>query len=87
MKGSRGYCFQWLDDSLAPFYLNDSIEVDMKDYSYNLWTLTELRIDDPRAYLDVIVANVRNDKIQAIKYKDDTVFVISEGQYKKLKTM
>jgi len=22
----------------------------MKDYSYNLWTLTELRKDDPRAY-------------------------------------
>ena len=27
----------------------------MKDYSYNLWTLTELRKDDPIAYLDVIV--------------------------------
>lgn len=56
-----------------------------EDYSYNLWTLTELRKDDPRGYLDIIVANARNDKIQAIKYKDDTIFVISEKQYQKLK--
>ena len=51
---------------------------------YNLWTLTELRQDDPRAYLDMIVYNAKYDKVQAIKYKDDTVFVISETQYKKL---
>ena len=51
---------------------------------YNLWTLTELRQDDPRAYLDMIVYNAKYAKVQAIKYKDDTVFVISETQYKKL---
>jgi hypothetical protein len=51
---------------------------------YNLWTLTELRKDDPREYLELIIFNAKFDKIQAIKYKDDTVFVISETQYKKL---
>ena len=54
---------------------------------YNLWTLTELRKDDPREYLDIIIANAKYDKVQAIKYKDDTVFVISEHQYKKLKNV
>jgi hypothetical protein len=51
---------------------------------YNLWTLTELRKDDPREYLELIIFNAKFDKVQAIKYKDDTVFVISETQYKKL---
>lgn len=51
---------------------------------YNLWTLTELRQDDPRNYLDVIIQNAKFDKVQAIQYQDDTVFVISESQYKKL---
>ena len=54
---------------------------------YNLLTLTELRKDDPREYLDIIIANAKYDKVQAIKYKDDTVFVISEHQYKKLKNV
>ena len=53
---------------------------------YNLWTLTELRQDDPRAYLDVIIYNARFGKIQAIEYQDDTVFVISEKQYNQLIT-
>jgi hypothetical protein len=51
---------------------------------YNLWTLTELRQDDPREYLDVIIQNAKYDKVQAIQYQGDTVFVISEVQYKKL---
>jgi hypothetical protein len=51
---------------------------------YNLWTLTELRQDDPREYLDVIIQNAKFDKVQAIKYKEDTVFVVSEKQYDKL---
>jgi hypothetical protein len=50
----------------------------MKDCNYNLWTLTELRKDDPRAYLDIIVFNAKFGNIQAIEY------VISEEQYKKL---
>ena len=54
---------------------------------YHLWTLTELRQDDPRAYLDMIVYNAKYDKVQAIKYKEDIVFVISETQYLKLKTI
>ena len=54
---------------------------------YHLWTLTELRQDDPRGYLDIIIANAKFDKVQAIKYKDDTVFVISENQYKKFKNI
>ena len=54
---------------------------------YHLWTLTELRQDDPRAYLDMIVYNAKFDKVQAIKYKDDTVFVISKAQYEKFKSI
>lgn len=50
----------------------------------NLWTLTELRQDDPREYLELIIFNVKFDKVQAIKYKDDTVYMVSEAQYKKL---
>jgi hypothetical protein len=59
----------------------------MKDYSYNLWTLTELRKDDPRAYLDIIIFNARFGKIQAIQYQEDKVFVISEEQYNKLQNI
>ena len=54
---------------------------------YHLWNLTELRQDDPRAYLDMIVYNAKYDKVQAIQYQDDTVFVISETQYLKLKSI
>ena len=57
----------------------------MKDCNYNLWTLTELRKDDQRAYLDIIVFNARFGNIQAIEYQENKVFVISEEQYKKLK--
>jgi hypothetical protein len=55
----------------------------MKDY--DLWTLTELRKDDPRAYLDVIVFNARFGKVQVIEYQQNKVFVISEEIYQKLK--
>ena len=51
---------------------------------YNLWTLTELRQDDPREYLDILIQNAKYDKVQAIKYKEDVVYVVSEAQYKKL---
>ena len=51
---------------------------------YNLWTLTELRQDDPREHLELIIFNAKFDKVQAIKYQGDTVFVISENQYNKL---
>jgi len=54
---------------------------------YNLWTLTELRKDDPREYLDIIIANAKYDKVQAIQYQGDTVFVISKAQYEKLKNI
>ena len=50
----------------------------------NLWNLTELRQDDPRNFLDVIIFNVKFDRVQAIKYKEDIVYVVSETQYKKL---
>jgi prephenate dehydrogenase len=56
----------------------------MSDYSYNLWKLHELTSSDPRMYLDIIVTNAKYNKIQAIQYRDDTVFVISEEQYKRL---
>ena len=54
---------------------------------YHLWTLTELRQDDPRTYLDMIVYNAKFDKVQAIQYQDDTVFVISKSQYEKFKSI
>ena len=57
----------------------------MSDYSYNLWKLHELTSSDPRMYLDIIVTNARYNKIQAIQYRDETVFLISEEQYQKLK--
>jgi hypothetical protein len=56
----------------------------MSDYSYNLWKLHELTSSDPRMYLDIIVTNAKYNKIQAIQYRDYTVFVISEEQYRKL---
>ena len=59
----------------------------MSNREYNLWTLTELRQDDPRAYLDMIVYNAKYDKVQAIQYQGDTGFVISESQYKKFKSI
>jgi hypothetical protein len=58
----------------------------MSDYSYNLWTLAELRKDDPRNYLEIIVFNARFNKVQAIQYQGNKVFVISEEQYQKLKS-
>ena len=54
---------------------------------YNLWTLTELRKDDPREYLDIIIQNAKYDKVQAIQYQGDTVFVISKAQYEKFKNI
>ena len=54
---------------------------------YHLWNLTELRQDDPRAYLDMIVYNAKFDKVQAIQYQGDTVFVISKTQYEKFKSI
>ena len=56
----------------------------MSDYSYNLWKLHNLTSCDPRMFLDIIVTNTKYNKIQAIQYRDDTVFVISEEKYKKL---
>ena len=53
----------------------------------HLWNLTELHQDDPRAYLDMIVYNAKFDKVQAIQYQDDTVFVISKAQYEKFKNI
>jgi hypothetical protein len=59
----------------------------MTNLKYNLWHLTELRQDDPRAYLDVIIYNAKFNKVQAIHYQGDTVFVISESQYKKIENI
>jgi len=35
----------------------------MTNREYNLWTLTELRQDDPREYLDVIIQNAKFDRL------------------------
>ncbi len=52
-------------------------------YDFNLHTLQELPSNDARLFLDIIVNNALT-KTQAIQYKDNTVFIISEEQYKKL---
>ena len=52
-------------------------------YDFDLHTLQELPSSDARLFLDIIVNNALL-KAQAIQYKDNTVFVISEEQYKKL---
>lgn len=56
----------------------------MNNNHNNLWKLYELPSHDARLFLDIIVTNAKYNKIQAIQYRDETVFVISEEQYKKL---
>lgn len=57
----------------------------MKTYRYDfeLHTLQELPANDARIFLDIIV-NKALLQAQAIQYKENTVFVINEEQYKKL---
>ena len=57
----------------------------MTDYRYDfeLHTLNEIPVNDARLFLDIIVNNALL-KAQAIQYRDNTVFVISEEQYNKL---
>ena len=52
-------------------------------YDFDLYTLQQLPSNDARLFLDIIVNNALL-KAQAIQYKDNTVFVISEEQYNKL---
>ena len=56
----------------------------MTNYEYNLWRLTEPPEDDPRTYLDVIISNVQLGVVQAIQYRENKVFVISEEQYSQI---
>ena len=52
-------------------------------YDFDLHTLQELPANDARLFLDIII-NKALLQAQAIQYKENTVFVISEEQYKKL---
>lgn len=52
-------------------------------YDFDLHTLQELPSNDARLFLDIII-NKALLHTQAIQYKDNTVFVISEEQYNKL---
>jgi len=52
-------------------------------YDFDLHTLQELPANDARLFLDIIVKKALL-QAQAIQYKDNTVFIISEKQYKKL---
>ena len=52
-------------------------------YDFELHTLQELPVNDARLFLDIIV-NKALLQTQAIQYKENTVFLISEEQYKKL---
>ena len=46
-------------------------------YDFELHTLNELPVNDARLFLNIIVNNAVT-KAQAIQYKENTVFVISE---------
>lgn len=52
-------------------------------YDFELYTLNELPTNDARLFLNIIVSNALT-KAQAIQYRDNTVFVISEEQYLRL---
>jgi len=52
-------------------------------YDFDLHTLQELPTNDARLFLDIIV-NKALLQTQAIQYKENTVFIISEEQYNKL---
>ena len=52
-------------------------------YDFDLHTLQELPSNDARLFLDIIV-NKALFQTQAIQYKENIVFLISEEQYKKL---
>jgi hypothetical protein len=52
-------------------------------YEFDLHTLQELPTTDARLFLDIIV-NKSLIQTQAIQYKNNTVFIINEEQYKKL---
>jgi len=52
-------------------------------YDFDLHTLQELPANDARLFIDIIV-NKALLQAQAIQYKENTVFVINEEQYKKL---
>ena len=52
-------------------------------YDFDLHTLQELPAHDARLFLDIII-NKSLIQTQAIQYKDNTVFIINEEQYKKL---
>jgi len=52
-------------------------------YNFDLHILQELPSTDARLFLDIIV-NKALFQAQAIHYKENTVFVINEEQYKKL---
>ena len=52
-------------------------------YDFELYTLNELPTNDAQFFLNIIVSNALT-KAQAIQYKDNTVFVISEEQYLRL---
>lgn len=52
-------------------------------YDFELHTLNKIPTNDARLFLDIII-NKALLQIQAIQYKNNTVFIISEEQYKKL---
>lgn len=52
-------------------------------YDFELHTLQQLPSNDARLFLDIIV-NKALVQTQAIQYRENTVFIISEDQYKKL---
>jgi len=52
-------------------------------YDFELYTINDLPTTDARLFLNIIETNALTTA-QAIQYKDNTVFVISEEQYLRL---
>lgn len=49
-----------------------------------IWVLEQLRRDDPRHFLDLLVFKTFAGDIQTIRYNNNNVYLISEEQYQKL---
>ena len=49
----------------------------MTNLKYDLWTLTECRIDDPRDYLETIVLNAKFGEVRGNKAQESKMIQIS----------
>ena len=52
----------------------------------NTWILEDHKRNDARVYLEIIVTNAVLGEVQEIKGKNSAVYVISEEQFKQIKS-